>query len=117
MDRAVRAVETRQFISARIKQQGELFGKQITGEGRYYELRQGWIPRIHLELTVEIGSVSTSIVQVCNGADFWTYRKLPTGESLSKLDAVRAITALKQAEGKLPREAVASSPGLGGLGA
>ncbi len=113
----MRAVEkTPQYISARIKQRGELFGHQITGEGRYYELRQGPIPRIRLELTVEVGSVSTSLVQVCNGATFWTYQKLPNGESLSKLDAVRAFTALEQAAGKLPREAVASSPGLGGLG-
>jgi hypothetical protein len=116
VDCAVRAVETRPFISARIKQQGELFGHQITGEGRYYELRQGPIPRIHLELTVEVGSVSTSLVQVCNGATLWTYRKLPNAESLSKVDAVRAITALEQAAGKLPREAIASAPGLGGLG-
>ena len=94
-----------------------MFGHQITGEGRYYELRQGPIPRIHLELTVEIGSVSTSLVQVCNGTTFWTYRKLPdSGNRLSKIDAVRAITALEQAAGKLPREAIASSPGLGGLG-
>ena len=116
LDGAVRTVETRPFISARIKQQGELFGLQVTGEGRYYELRQGPIPRIHLELTVEVGSVSTSLVQVCNGVTFWTYRKLPDGESLSKIDAVRAITALQQAADKLPREAIASSPGLGGLG-
>jgi hypothetical protein len=109
-------VETRQFISARIKQQGELFGHQITGEGRYYELRQGLIPRIHLELTVEVGSVPTSLVQVCNGTDFWTYRKLPNGESLSKVDAFRAITALEQAAGKMPREAVTCPPGLGGMG-
>ncbi|MEI8371213.1 MAG: hypothetical protein WCJ35_00095 [Planctomycetota bacterium] len=115
LESAVQAVETRRFISARIKQQGELFGQQITGEGRYYELRQGPIPRIHLELTVEVGSVSTSLVQVCNGTTFWTYRKLPNAESLSKLDAVRAITALEQAASKLPREAIASSPGLGGL--
>ena len=109
-------MESRQFISARVKQQGELFGHQITGEGRYYELRQGPIPSIHFELTAEIGSVSTSLVQVCNGTTFWTYRKLPDSETLSKIDAVRAITALEQAAGKLPREAIASSPGLGGLG-
>ncbi len=116
IDSAVRAAETRQFISARIKQQGEMFGHQITGEGLYYELRRGPIQRIHLELTAEVGTVSTSLVQVCNGATLWTYRKLPSGESLSKLDAVRAITALEHAAGKLPREALASSPGLGGLG-
>ena len=93
-----------------------MFGDQITGEGRYYELRQGPIPRIHLELTAEVGSVPTSLVQVCNGATFWTYRKLPDGESLTKIDAVRAITALEQAASKLPRNAISSSPGLGGLG-
>ena len=116
LDSAVRAVETRHFISARIKQQGELFGHQITGEGRYYEVRRGTDSTDPLELTAEVGSVSTSLVQVCNGATLWTYRKLPNGESLSKIDAVRAITALEQAAGKLPREAIASSPGLGGLG-
>ena len=116
LDSAVRSVENRRFISARIKQQGELFGHQVTGEGRYYELRQGPIPRIHLELTTEVGSVSTSLMQVCTGTTFWTYRKLPDGESLSKVDAVRAITALEQAAGRLPCEAIASSPGLGGLG-
>ena len=117
LDGAVRAVETRRFISACIKQQGELFGHQITGEGRYYEFRQGpTIPKIRLELTVEVGPVSTSLVQVCNGATFWTYQKLPNGETLSKLDAVRAITALEQAADRLPREAIASAPGLGGLG-
>jgi len=114
LDSAVRAVETPRFISARIKQQGELFGHQVTGEGRYFELR-GAIPSIYLELTVEVGSVSTSLVQVCNGTTFWTYRKLPNWEELSKIDAVQAVSALEHARGKLPPDAVASSPGLGGL--
>jgi hypothetical protein len=116
LDRAVRAVEAKQFISAHITQHGELFGHPITGDGRYYELRQGAIPKIHLELTVEIGSVSTSLMQVCNGTTFWTYKKMPNGESMSRLNAMRAISALQQAADRLPHEAIASSPGLGGLG-
>jgi hypothetical protein len=115
VDNAVQAVESHRFISARVKQQGEVFGHQITGQGRYYELREGPIPRIHLELTMEVGSVSTSLVQVCNATTFWTYRKLPNGESLSKLDVVKALAALDQAKGKLPRESLASAPGLGGM--
>jgi hypothetical protein len=115
-DSAVQSVESRTFISARVKQQGDLFGRQVTGEGRYYELRRGPIPKMRLELTVVVGSISCSLVQVCTGATFWTYRKLPNGESLSKIDAVRAFNALAEAAEKLPREAMALSPRLGGLG-
>jgi hypothetical protein len=116
LNNAVRAVESQAFISARVKQQGEMFGRQITGEGRYFELRQGPIPQIRLELKADVGSASTSLVKVCNGATCWTYRRLPNRESLSKIDAVRAITALKHLAGGLPPADVASSPGLGGLG-
>jgi hypothetical protein len=106
----------RQYISAHIKQQGEILGLQITGEGHYYEVRKELIPRIRLELALEVGSTSTSLVQICNGKTLWTYRKLPNGESLTKVDAFRAITALDQAASNLPRELMAASPGLGGLG-
>jgi hypothetical protein len=116
VESAVRTVENRTFISARVKQQGELFGHQIAGEGRYYELRQGPIPLIRFELAAEIGSTSTNFVQDCDGKTFWTYRKLPSGETLSKIDAVRAISAVEKSADKLPREAITSSPGLGGLG-
>lgn len=116
LDDAIRSVESRQFISARVKQQGELIGHQVTGEGRYYELRQGPIPSIHFEVTVEIGSATTSLVQVCNGNTFWSHRKLPTWDVLYKIDAVRATAALERARSKLPHEALASAPGLGGLG-
>ena len=118
LDSAVHAVESRRYISARIKQQGELFGRQFTGEGRYYELRQGPIPRIHFELTMEVGAVSTSLVEVCNGTTYWTYRKLPDRdrpeeikELLSKLDAVRATAALEKHAGALPRDSVACARG------
>ena len=93
-----------------------MIGHQVTGEGRYYELRQGPIPSIHFEVTVEIGSATTSLVQVCNGNTFWSHRKLPTWDVLYKIDAVRATAALERARSKLPHEALASAPGLGGLG-
>ena len=116
MDTAVVCVESQQSIAAQISEEGELFGHPMVGVGRYYELRQGPIPMIHLELAVQVDSVSTSLLQVCNGTTFWTYCQLPNGESLSKLDAVRAITALEQAAGRMPRDAVAAAPGLGGFG-
>jgi hypothetical protein len=116
LDGAVRSVESHRFISARVKQQGEMFGQPITGEGRYYELREGRIPSIRFELAAEVGTASTSLVQVCNGATLWTYRKIASEERWSKIDVMRAITALDQAALNTPPTAVSCSPGLGGLG-
>jgi hypothetical protein len=117
IDYAVRSVEGQQFISAQVSEEGELLGHPLAGVGRYYEVRQGPIPLIHLELTVQIDSISTSMVQVCDNREtFWTYRKLPNGESLSKLNAVRAITALDQAAGRTPPAEMLTTPGLGGMG-
>ncbi len=112
------SVENQEFITARITEEGELFQHPLLGVGRYFERREGPIPSIRLELTVQIDNVSTSLVQVCNKNTntIWTYRKLPNGETLSKLDAVRAITALDQAAGRAPSANALVSPGLGGLG-
>jgi hypothetical protein len=115
MDNAVLAVEGQQSISAQVSEEGELFGHPLAGRGHYYELRQP-IPLIRFELTVQIDSVTTSLVQVCNGATFWTFRKMPNSESLSKIDAGRAIAAVEQAASRVPPTAALASPGLGGLG-
>jgi hypothetical protein len=117
MDYAVLAVEGQRFISAQISEEGEQLTHPLAGVGRYYEDRQGPIPMIHLEMTIQIDSVSTSMVQVCDRqVQFWTYMKLPNRESLTKIDAVRALTALDQAAGRMPPGEMLTAPGLGGLG-
>lgn len=110
VDYAVLAVEGQQFISAQVSEEGELLGHPFAGLGRYCEHRQGPIPQMQFSMTVQIDSVSTSLKQVCNGVTLWTYRNLPNGESLSKLDAVRAITALDQAAGHMPPSAMLTAP-------
>jgi hypothetical protein len=117
IDYSVRAVEGQEYISAQVSEAGEMLGHPLAGFGRYFELRQGPIPMIRLEMTVQIDTVSTSIVQVCDNRNtFWTYSKLPNKESLSKLDAVRAITALEQTTGRTPPSEMLRTPGLGGIG-
>ena len=97
-----------------IKQQGELFGHQVTGEGRYFELRRVRFPR---SSRVDRGSrfgfhESRAGLQRHDLLDLSQAAQLG---NLSKIDAVQAVSALEHARGKLPPEAVASSPGLGGL--
>ena len=116
VDYAVMAVESQEYISAKISEEGELFSHPLAAAGSYFEHREGPIPLLRIELTVQVDSVSTYLLQVCDGNTIWTYRKLPNGESLAKLDAGRAITALDQAASRLPSAAALATPGLGGLG-
>ncbi len=88
----------------------------MAGAGRYFEQREGPIPLDHLELTVQVDTVSTSLVQVGNRSTIWTHRKLPNGETLAKTRHGSGITALDQARSNLSPEAALASPGLGGLG-
>ncbi|MGA2619253.1 MAG: hypothetical protein ABSF26_16720 [Thermoguttaceae bacterium] len=113
---AIRAAESRRCVSARIRQQGELFGYGLLGSGRYLEARGTAIPLLRLELRIQVGDQTSSLVQVCDGQALWSYRKLPDGQKLSRVDAVRASAELA----KLPPPAgrpggPATLPGLGGL--
>jgi hypothetical protein len=113
---AIGKLETRTSVSAKIRQQVHLFGKHLAGDGRYLEDRQSGIPSVRLELQVQVGDKPSVLLQVCDGCYFWTYRKLcDQPASLSRIDALRAATALAEAN-KLPGHDPAKLlPGLGGL--
>lgn len=111
---AVRVAEGRRSVTARIRQRAELFGQPVIGSGSYAELRGGETPLIRLELQTQSGEEWASLVQVCDGQTFWTYEKLPRGESVSQIDVRRAMAALKQAEGQ-PKPGGGLLPGLGGI--
>ena len=116
LEAAIRALDSRGSISARIRQQAKLFGHQLIGSGRYLESHRTLVPLIRLELTIEIAEhVTTSLVQVCDGRNLWTYRKLLSRESVSQIDAVRASDALKRLAVTIEPNSSTVVPGLGGL--
>ncbi len=113
---AIRTIENRRFVSARIRQQGELFGYGLLGSGRYIELRGTPVPLVRLELRIQVGDKICSLVQVCDGHALWCYRKLPDGEKLSRVDAVRASAELARLPSPAGRPGgPLALPGLGGL--
>ena len=115
LEAAVRSLEGRRSVSAKIHQQIQLFDKQLVGRGDYLELRGGPVPLIRLEMQVQIGDQVSSLLQVCDGQTLWSYTKLSDKETLTRLDAVRATAALQQAAQRPDRNPAAVLPGLGGL--
>ena len=117
---AVRTLEGRNGVSARIRQRIDLFGKQFVGSGVYFQQRAGSDHLIRLELRILVGNQQSSLLQVLappnsDGHYLWTYRKLPDGEKLSRIDLVRAARALKKAETMPGRGTEGTLVGFGGL--
>ena len=114
LDAAIRALEDHRTITASIRQRANLFDLQMVGSGRYLEARQSPMPLIRLELKIDISEKVTSLVEVCDGRYLWTFRKLLNSELLSRIDAVRATTALEQLTADAGRQGATMVPGLGG---
>jgi hypothetical protein len=111
---AIQALQARRAVSAKIRHKIDLFDKQLIGSGNYLEQRQEPVSLLKLELKIQLGPRTSSLVQVCDGRYLWTYSKLLGDGSLARLDAVRATKALREAETTGSGE-VEMLPGLGGL--
>jgi hypothetical protein len=112
---ALRMLQTHNSISARIRHRFDLFGKKLVGDGAYLEQRRNGIPAIRVELKIQVGDDTSTLLQVCDGRYCWTHRKLMGKESLSRIDAVRAMTAISQLETPAEPGGGDLLPALGGL--
>ncbi|MHC4176823.1 MAG: hypothetical protein ACYSWU_04920, partial [Planctomycetota bacterium] len=100
---AVRTLEGRSSVSARIRHQIDLFDRQLVGSGVYFQQRSGEHHLIRLELRIQAGDQQSSLLHVLSppspeGHYLWTHRKLSGEEKLSRIDVVRAAAALEEAE-------------------
>jgi len=104
LEEALRTLETRSSVTARIRQEIDLFGKRLVGSGNYLEKRpdsdslriQGRLDRpyllVRLELKIQHGDQSSSLVQVAALPDnddrrfLWTKRKVLDKQQLSRVD-------------------------------
>jgi len=97
LDGAIKALESRHSISAQIRQEVELFGQRLVGSGAYLELRTDRARLSRLELRTQLGQQTGSLVQVCDGENLWTHRRLLDDGKLDRVDLARVERALKKA--------------------
>jgi len=45
----------------------------------------------------QVADATTTLIEICDGRYFWTYRDLPDGRSLNRIDMFRVRTAFEQA--------------------
>lgn len=112
---ALRTIEGCQSISARIVQEANLFDQHLVGSGIYLEQRSGGGYLMRMELKIQLGDQSSSLVQVCDGRFLWTKRNVMGSEELSRIDIAKVAEGLRRAQetGRLGETGIL--PGLGGL--
>lgn len=112
---AERALEGCTSVSAKIVHEAHLFDKHLVGSGIYLQQRSGRVSLTRLELRLQIGDQTSSLVQVCDGRALWTKRNVLGTEQLSRIDVEAASAALQPARDSTAIVPGDVLPGLGGL--
>ncbi|MFH1920057.1 MAG: hypothetical protein ABIP48_09250 [Planctomycetota bacterium] len=112
---AIRRLERRRSISAKIRHSIDLFEHKLVGSGNYWEERSHRGLLFRMELKIQLGDEPSSLLHVCDGRYLWMYRKLAGGESLSRIDVERVERALQESGDIQELAKVDRWPGLGGI--
>ena len=111
---AIRTLERRPTVKAKIRHQVNLFDKNLAGLGSYLEQRYLGKQFSRMELIIQLRGQTSSLLQVCDGRFLWTYRKLGDESKLTRIDIDRVAEHLGKAR-TVADDGQGVLPGLGGL--
>jgi hypothetical protein len=97
IQQAIRALEDRTSISARLRQTVNLFGKQLVGAGGYLEQRTGGVLRFRMDSRIQLGDQLSSFILLCDGQYLWKFQRLHDPGTLTRIDVTRVLQALEEA--------------------
>jgi len=112
---AIAELESHGSISAKIRHQVDMFGRQLAGSGSYLELAPGRESRLRMELQIQLGHEPTTLLRVRDGKYLWTYRKLIGVGTLTRIDLQRVQRALEESGEMGNVDGVSNWPTMGGL--
>jgi len=93
--KAAKQLRQHPSVTAKIRQQINLFGQRLPGSGVYLQQRTRNVHRMRMELKIQRSSQITSIQQVSDGRFLWLYRNVEGKPELSRIDLKR----IKEASG------------------
>jgi hypothetical protein len=94
VERVERNIDSLQSLSAKIRQQVEMFDHQVTGAGQYVQQGRGVRQLSRFELKSQVGDASYTLLKINDGHFFWTFRELPGGPTISRIDLDRVEAQL-----------------------
>ncbi len=97
LHQAITQLEARSWVSARMRQDVQLFGQRLRGEGLYWQGPQLQM-RSEIRTRLPRSRKTAVLLQVCDGQILWQYRDLADQRELNWIDAQRVVRAWNQAQ-------------------
>ena len=113
-ERVERNLDELRSLSAKVRNEVDLFDHQLAGAGRYLQQGRGLRQLSRFELKSQVAEATFTLLEISDGRSFWTFRELPGGPSLSQLDLERIESQLR-ASTRVGDATRAGSPPIGGL--
>ena len=73
-------------VTAKIRQQVDLFGQRLIGDGRYLQSGAGNNVLARMELKMQVAGEVTSLLQVVDGRYLWTEEQAEGGRHINRVD-------------------------------
>ncbi|MEL0096709.1 MAG: hypothetical protein VW875_12760 [Planctomycetaceae bacterium] len=86
LKRAIAQLNSESRFQASVRHKINMFEQQLVGTGHYRQFGKGSIKRLRFELKTQVGDVTSSVIQVCDGRHLWTRENLAEGTTLSRID-------------------------------
>jgi hypothetical protein len=115
LSRAINTMDSWDSFSARIHLSGNLFGEPFVGSGVYFEEAPTRLRHLRLELNIQMRDQPATLLQVCDGQGFWTFRQQGEQRSLTRVDVARVVQLAAGPPGSAAPGALPGWPGLGGF--
>jgi hypothetical protein len=92
-------LERRVSVTARLRHQISLGGRQLAGFGGYWQ--QGRGENLHMRLELKFFNDETALLQISNGRFLWADQRLPAGRSISRLDLRKVRSEMSNPDDEL----------------
>jgi hypothetical protein len=95
VEQVQRSLDGLRSLAAKVRSEGDLFDHPTTGAGIYLQQGRGLRQLSRLEIKNQIGDSAFTLLEINDGRSFWTFRELPAGPTISKLDLDRIESQLR----------------------
>ena len=115
LSQAIERLNQHRSVAAKVRQEVNLFGHILLGSGEYFQYGPLDGRQLRLSLRMQLGSKSSSLLQVSDGTYLWIFKEMEKKAELQRVDLGRVASARAGNTVAVPLATSMQQMSLGGL--